>query len=285
MEERTNDPANESSKNKGEHPAELQYIYLTKYFESLVKYTLIALGIVVAVGSFFFFKNISDIKEEQEKRVTLYERDAKSKVDYIIDSIKFNAKKIAINEAQLQVKQAFEENKISTMVENAAKEKIGVSLNAMVESEVNRYRYSLKQTFNQLSNLSDLASKARIGYRSSFEELVIISNKFEDSTISLIAKDHVNRLKKDYYSATKDLPKYYLSRHMQLYNTTDNWRSEDSVDISNLVLFIKKNQGLQSLAIAFQYLNEWVGTNIEMFDFLAVAKWWEKNKIKYIKIK
>src|SRR4051812_38568068 len=103
------------SSNPQQSPAEAEYKHLTSYFHSLVKYTALALAVVIGIGGLFFHGRMADISREASEE----------------------AKKIATEQSKKSVEDAFQQQNIESLIKKAAAEKVSQVTDVEIERRLN----------------------------------------------------------------------------------------------------------------------------------------------------
>ena len=259
--------------NPNEKPSEqeIHYRELKSYFESLVKYTLTALGIVLAAGAFFFFKNISGVRLEANAAI----ESEKNLASIQLDSIRDQAAKLAVDEAKRRVDDAFKANNVEEMVEKAAKRQVGSTIEHEVAEEVDRYMESIQGDITALGAIADNAMKMRIGLRAGLEQLQNMQTESSSEKIRQRSKVFFESIAADYEAVLKEYrPEggFKNPKEARLFAGLPDTIS-NSVLNGKLVQIILTDHNLTQVGQAFLFLRECTGVRFKMFDVKAVEQW------------
>ena len=257
--------------------SELHYKELKSFFQSLVKYTLTALGIVLAAGAIFFFKNISEVKSEASAAIDAEKRLASSQ----LDSIRKDAAVLAVQEARRAVDEAFKSNNIVEMVNKAARLQAGAAIDRHVAQEVDQSMSSLQSDISALGTVADNAMKMRIGLRAGLEQL--LKMQFESSS-----EKQRERARNFFESIAVDFDTVYSNSFSQAQLKDPKAarsfaQAPDTLSvprtIGSLVRIIRTDRDLSQVATAFLYLRGLTGIQFRMFDIKAVEVWCTSHRV------
>jgi hypothetical protein len=111
-------------------PSEAEYTHLISFFKYLVTVTLAALTIIISAGAVFFYRSMSDVKNDARASI---ENTTKA-ADAEILKIQTGASEIARTEAQKSIDDAFTKGNVQAMIERTARERV----NTAVDQEIKK---------------------------------------------------------------------------------------------------------------------------------------------------
>jgi len=264
------------SDNKSEE--QRHYENLIRYFKYLVTITIAAITILVGVGIFFTYQNISDARQEVTKNLSEINNNVRDVTEKSLRSFenlqrqareevrnfKEDIRNYALNETKIKVAEAFEENKIRRLIEITAVEKLKKNLNSIVEKQM-----------KIVPTLILAVDKIRSGNRRGLVLLDSLRNQNKDPFIRDLANKSFNEKERDYkkfyssYANNKTL-KYLIER----FHLDSNISVKDTLSIlKGIVSFIQSEKRLDNVARAISALNKISGRNFNMFDFKRINKW------------
>jgi hypothetical protein len=267
--------------------AEIHYKELQSYFKWLVTMTLAALGIIISVGLFIFYKDMSQARSDLKSQVERIKLDVKDEVQRAresanseISKIRGDAASIARVEAQKGVDEAFKGTNIVTMVETAAKRQVGPVIERQVRNEVDRVIQSIQADIALLSQIADYAMQMRIGLRSGLTHLLQFQRTAPNEIVRMRAKSLIEIIGTDYETAIKDtLREFNFQSVLQaspIYSL-DKLRNAPNL-VPALLEVIESDKNLKHVAFAFLALREATGFPFQMFDIDGVNRWCDEHK-------
>lgn len=285
----------DSSDNRQQEKSESQIHYeeLRKYFESLVRITLIALGIIIAAGAYFFFSNVGDLRRDITEKVVTIRDDAKSSIENTsalakqsIEGIKNEASVLAKNEARNRVDEEFKYSNITSLIDAAATREVGEAIQKRIADEVYRLTPKIQTEMSEIGKIADMASRMRKGFRNGMTDLLKIQNTTSSENIKQLASDLFIRISSDYDSvSTKIASEWFgdkISNAMSFLEIPD--KANDSLVIAKLVDKIENSNDLNLVSISFIFLRKSVKVPFPMFDIKAVQNWKKEHLISSKKI-
>ena len=263
--------ANRATPIEKKSEAELHYRELKAYFDSLVKYTLTALGIIIAGAAIFFFKNLSEVKSEAKAAIDAERNIASAQ----LDSIRRQASELAIQEAKRRVDEAFKANNVVEMVETAARRQLGSVNERQVARQVDQYMNSVQEDITSLGTIGDLAMKMRFGFRTGLEELEKIDTGSSNEKLKQRARTYLKSITADYETRIKQL--WGETKLKSPVEARKFASVPDSVTrpilIGKLAKMVRDEDDLSRVASAFFFLRENTGVQFAMFDNKSVRRW------------
>jgi hypothetical protein len=240
--------------------AENHFKSLLEYFKHLVWLTSAAVGIIVAVASYFLFSNLRDVRKEAKEEAT----------------------RVATDEAKLAVKNAFDEKNINDLILRAAKDKVGTVTDKMIEEQLTTNLRPVEDRILLIGHISECEARIHTGFRSALIELTGIVNTARDPTALRFAKSTLEITTDGYntywLSSMKEAkaegikPLDFLSLHLPIQGRPQTPTLHDAI------VLIDTNQDLNVVALAFIVFREITGENVKMFDFASVKAWCAKHQ-------
>jgi len=281
--------------------AELHYKSLTDYFKYLVTITAMGVGILVAVGLYITYRdmssmraevkqNLSDVKGEirqnmadvkgDTKQVVEGTRDqAKTAIDSTRDAaslqisqIREQSAAIALGEAQRRVENAFRTTNVETLVEDAARRQVGVVIERQAKGEVDRAMDSLQQDITMPGRLADAGAKMRIGMRSGWDQLFSLINSSTNENVLQRGKAIFESIATDYESYVKESMGGHSALETEYGEKLKELRSKPEF-VQGMIARIRSGRDLHEVATSFLTLREVMGRPFKMFDIEAVEQW------------
>ena len=113
-------------------PSEAEYTHLISFFKYLVTITLTALTIIIGAGAVFFYRSMSDVKNDAK---TSIENTTKA-ADAEILKIQKGASEIAPTEAQKSIDDAFTKGNVQAMIERTARERVNTAVDQEIQKNL-----------------------------------------------------------------------------------------------------------------------------------------------------
>lgn len=115
-----------------EQPAKIEYDRFTAYFDKLVKYSLLAITIILSIAAAFLWKNTEDVKNQATASIRATQESATREISEIGKAAQTNA----ATEAQKAIDAAFEKHNVQQMIERTAKTKVDAAVEEAVEKNL-----------------------------------------------------------------------------------------------------------------------------------------------------
>lgn len=251
--------------------SETEYKALISYFKWLVGATFAAITILAAVGGFFFYRSVADVRSDI--RVTV---DAQAKLlDAQLAQIRDQAHAAALAEARARVDQAFQATNITSMIQEATRRQVGRTIEQEVQDEVDRAFDSIRRQVDSMGEMGDLATKTRIGLREGLEKLSALAKNSPNEVTRQRARLLLDTISVDY-------ERFELEQIKDAGVTPEQWfgpsEGEGSGRIPVIVQTIRGVRQLSVVANAFMQLRYATGYPFRMFDLEQVEKWCRENK-------
>lgn len=265
-----------------EQPAKIEYDRLTAYFDKLVKYSLLAITIILSIAAAFLWKNTEDVKNQAAAAIKATQDSATRE----ISAIGKTAEATARVEAQTAIDAAFERQNVQKLVEAAAEKKVGTVTDKLIDQQVRAKLQPIEQRITLVGRMSEAESRARLGFRSGFDELANLVAGAKDPDTSRFGKASLDTLRTDYETRTKDtLTRFGQkgTRGLDLFLANiNNGTPEPSIptNLHGVVQAIDHHPDLNVVAAGFFAFRDETGDQVKMFDFEAVHTWCSQNKPK-----
>ena len=251
---------------------------MISYFKYLVTITLAALGLIVGTASFFFYKNMSDVRNDATRAI----ESSKENADHEIRKIQSSSADIARAEAQKRVEEAFSKGNVQELIERAARERVAKAVDREIDKNLASRIDQLQKQIAETGEISNAGARLRLGYRSGLDT-ILDKMKSPNAYISQYAKSTLTLIGSDYEAAvgmgygSPSCGKQAMSR----------WISPVPQTLREVMVFIRQGVGpgaqgggAQVTAAAFCGFREMSGSNIQVFDVPAAEKWCAENRPK-----
>jgi hypothetical protein len=260
-------------------PSEEEYKHLISHFERLIRLTTIIVALIVGAGSFFFYKSVGDMKDDERKVVESVKASAQNDVTKakgeVLDAVRAEASK--------RVNEEFETNHITEMVEAAAKRKVGRAIDRQIQEEVAQTVTRLQDQIVETSEIANLGMQVRvIGSRGAFNELTSRYKKSDDPGIRRTEKIVLDSLTADFENVwIHNLGRDQRNAQQQLSMGLPTGPIQPiPTTTANFVRIIRTEQDLNGVCLGFLALRDSTGVHFPMFDMDAVEKWCKENSSK-----
>jgi hypothetical protein len=248
--------------------AEIEYKSLNAYFERILKHTLWAIGIVVAVAGALLLKSSSDAKSSIDATRIEASRE--------IENVGKQSSEIARTEARQRIDEAFEKGNIQQMIDRIARERVDAAVNREIEKSMGARIRIFQAEMADMGDVSAASSRLRLGFREGLNTLVKQSSN-SDETVRRYARASLLIIGSDYETALK-------KRH-------SNWDATQIEAIyfgpqpspktlKDFIQAIRHSDNMDAVAAAFVLMRDKTATKIQVFDIPGVEKWCADNKPK-----
>lgn len=265
------------------------YEHLTRYFKYLVAISITAIAVVAGVAIFFTYQNVSDARQEVTKNLSEINNNVRDATEISLRSIenlqlkakeevqnfKEEMRNFALNETKLKVSEAFEENKITQLVEQTAEKKLKKRLEEIVEEQVIKTQKIIENQMQVIPILFLAVDKIRQGERSGLTILDSLRFQAKDPLIRKLSNDAFVGKAGDYEKHYKsDADNKTMKQYIQDFQLGPNISINDTVSILRGILrIIQTDQDLNNVAPAVLAINKITGEKFKMFDFESINKW------------
>ncbi len=263
--------------------AEAEYKSLLSLFKNLVWISGIALSIItlaatalVAIGSYFFWKNLSDVRQDAQQQ----------------------AKQVATAESEKGVKAAFDEKNVNELVQKVAREKVNTVTDEMIqqkvgpivdktiEQQLTSKLQPIQQRILLIGRISELEIRIHRADRQSLEELIKITNETQDSDARKFARSTLDIVSDGYETYEQREIKQRLGEPVNPLDIAKSMNIQPGspqpnppTNLGGVVRIINNDQDLDRVAICIIVFRKMTGeSKIRMFDFKAVNAWCADHK-------
>ena len=233
--------------------SETHFKNLLDYFKHLVWLTTGAVGIIVAVASYFLFSNLRDVRQDAKEQAT----------------------RVATDEAKTAVKNAFDEKNINDLILKAAKEKVGTVSDKIIEEQLNSKLRPIEDRMVLIGRISEGEARIHMGSRSALVEIINIVNTTHDSATLNFARSTLVTTSEGYDAFWQADRKRFQGKPLDYLAMHIAGRPQNLHDV---VAAIEIDQDLNAVAVGFIVFREITGEMVKMFDFAAVKSWCTKNQ-------
>jgi hypothetical protein len=254
-------------------PAEVEYEHLKSYFESLVRHTSLALGLISAAALFMFYRSLGDVKADASQQIQAVRSSAQNEIakakEEVIAAVR--------TEAQKRVNAEFNSSNITEMVDAAAKRKVGRAIDRQIQEEVSRTVSHLQEQIEQTSEIANLGMRMRMGFRDAFDELNRRYRAANDDDLRRTEKYLLDSLAADYETRWKAyMKRANLKPGSMLAQNLESGQSPPN-STGEFVKIIRTSDDLNSVCLAFLGFRDYTNQQVRMFDLDAVEKWCKEN--------
>jgi hypothetical protein len=173
---------------------EKEYEHMISFHKWIVKAVPLSLGIIVVAAQVVFYRDMSQVRQQVGTEIT----EARDAARREITKVREDAGKIAIDEAQKRVEEAFRSQNIQEMIETAAKRQLGPAIDRRVRQEIDLFTTGLQAQISSLGEIADLATRMRIGLRSGLEGLSLKARTAANESDRAMAQAFLSRVSADY---------------------------------------------------------------------------------------
>jgi hypothetical protein len=253
-------------------PTETEYEHLKSYFESLVRHTSIALGVISAVALFMFYRSLGDVKADASQQIQAVRSSAQNEIAKAKEDVIVAVR----TEAQKRVDEEFNSSNISEMVEAAAKRKVGRAIDRQIQEEVSHTVSHLQEQIEQTSEIGNLGMRMRVGFRDAFDELRRRYQAENDDGLRHTEKAVLDSLSADYEARWKvNMKRADLKAGAMLASNARLQKVPNST--AEFVKIIRTSDELDNVCLAFLAFRDYTNQQVRMFDMDTVEKWCKDN--------
>jgi hypothetical protein len=257
-------------------PSEQEYEHLISHFERLIKLTSIALGVIIAVGLFMFWKSLGDVRTDARNSVDGVRASAQAEIgkakEEVIGSVR--------EEAKRRVDEEFNTNEITEMVESAARRKVGRAIDRQIQDEVAHTISHVQDLMVQTTEVGNLGMRMRVGFRDAFDELRNRYKQTDDEGLRRSERIILDSITADYEERwTVNVGRRKMTALQAIpFQLAPGEKAPSST--ADLVKMIRTDKYLDNVCLALLALRDGAGVHFAMFDTDAVEKWCNENKSK-----
>lgn len=276
-----------ATENKSEE--QRHYESLTSYFKTLVYITAGAITIIAAVGIYTTYNSLADARNEVKEHLGTIEetvkeasknsletfRNLQTQANQEVQNFKNETRNFALTETKIRVSEAFEENKITQLVEQTAEKKLKKRLEKIVEEQVIKTQKIIENQMKVIPILFLAVDKIRQGERSGLTILDSLRFHAKDPLIRKLSNDAFAGKAGDYEKYYKsEVDNKTMKQYIQDFQLGPNISVNDTVSILRGILrIIQTDQELNNVAPAVLAINKITGEKFKMFDFESINKW------------
>ncbi len=259
-----------------EQPAKVEYDRLTAYFDKLVKYSLLAIGTILAIAGAFLWKNTSDVQSQAAASIKATQDSATHEISEIGKAAQATAK----DEAQKAIEAAFEKQNVQRMIDNSAQKRVDAAVEIAVQKNLGTRIEAFRNLIGEIGEISNAGAQLRQNFGQGLETL-LKKRESHDPTVKAYASSTLTEIAADYESS--------LTRFSPLYQNDPNFfffgAAVGNVAITPKLLMeiIRHSTGQfapQQVAQAFLDMKKRVRWDVQMFDIPAAEKWCTQHKPK-----
>jgi citrate lyase gamma subunit len=249
-----------------ETPAKIEYDRLVNYFDKLVKYSLLAITIILSIAAAFLWKNTEEVKNQAAASIRATQESATREISEIGKA----AQTTAAVEAQKAIDAAFEKHNVQQIIERTAKTRVDAAVEEAVEKNLGARIEAFRSLINEIGEISNHGAQLRMGFRSGLDYLLKIRESsdptvkaYASSTFKLIAADYEQAEANDLAAqnpAAGPYPNMTPKQLMQVIRT-----AQDPL-------------GPVQIARAFYVMKNRVKWDVTMLDIPAAEKWCAEHK-------
>jgi len=256
-----------------ESAAKIEYDRLTAYFEKLVKYSLLAIGTIIAIAGVFLWKNTSDVQGQAAASIKATQDTATHEISEIANAAQVTAKA----EAQKAIEAAFEKQNVQRMIENTAQKKVDAAVEAAVQKNLGARIEAFKSLLNEIGEISNHGAQLRLGFRSGLDYLVK-AKQSADSTVRAYASSTLTEIAADYeVLATQRAAAFNPQNKPDFFLLAF---APTPKALMNVIRYQPDPLAPETIASAFLDMKKRVGWDVPMFDITAAEKWCAQHKPK-----
>ena len=288
---------------------QIHYENLQSFFKWVITIVGSVIAIMATVSLFFTYNNMKDNREELKQaldeakseikemvsnaNITIKEtkdqsnltsnnvkfeslqtiKDLESEAQKSIIDIKDYAKSLALYETERKVSEAFNDNNIQRVIDEAAKKEIETRVIGIITS-----------SFQQIPNFILAVDKIRAGDRKSFIYMDSIAKNSKDQVYQSMAKKVIKEKTRDYENSIQDVESLTMIEFLKMelsHLPVNMWNFNPTIDATEAgcrKLFnetkkdIEENENLNYVALDFKILRFLTNIHIPMFDFEAAKE-------------
>jgi len=242
--------------------AESHYKSLLEYFKNLMWLTGLMLALIIAVGGFFFWTNLRDVRQDAKEQ----------------------ARQVATAEAEKGVKQAFDEKNVNELIQKVAREKINAVTDSMIEQKVgpivdkvieqqlNPKLRPLQEKMLLIGHISELQILIHRGDRPSLDELIKTMDETHDADVRRFAAGTLDSVRTSYEKAHEHETRELSLPGVDPFSFLQS--SSGPSTLGHVVYVIHTGSEIDGVASATIIFRQVTGEkSIKMFDFKAVDRW------------
>ena len=254
-----------------EQPAKAEYDRLIAYFDKLVKYSLLAIGTIIAIAGAFLWKNTSDLQSQAAASIKATQDAATHAISEIGSASEVTAK----DEAQKAIEAAFDKQNVERMIEGAAQRKADAAVDTAVKKDLGAKIDAFRDFVVEIGEINNHGAQLRLDFRSGLDYLLKARENpdpsvraYASSTLRLIAADYENAV------ANNGIP-----GEAALFTTTLPAQFSPK-DLMRMIHTAQDPHGPMKIAVLFATMKGKVSWDVPILDLPAAEKWCAAHKPK-----
>jgi citrate lyase gamma subunit len=251
--------------------AKIEYDRLIAYFDKLVKYSLLAITVIVGLAGGLLWKNTDEVKTQAAAAIETTQRSTTTQ----IAEIKTTAEATAKSEAEKAINAAFEKQSVQRLIESTAQRKVDAAVEVAVKRDLGAKVDAFRSFVIEIGEINNHGAQLRLDFRSGLDYLLKARQSadpavrtYASSTLSLIAADY------EYEVAHFPIP---LEAAIA---TTSVPVQFSPKQLMELIRTAQDPRGPTKVAVGFATMKSKVGWDVPMFDIPAAEKWCAEHKAK-----
>lgn len=256
---------------------------------SLLKYGItiatVCITLVFGVAAFLLFqdrkemkKDLSEIRENYEQKLNIELKKTESQ----INQLKSDARTIALEEAKIQIKEAFRKDNITDLISSAAKYEVTNRLDDLIDQQIQTQSNILEKHLDQRVQIVTAGMRMRIGVLNGLFQLQHLQKKADTPELRELAKETYDQISADWelwgYN-TIDRTGNYREVFKILFGITFNANTPIEIQLFQI---INDDENLDKICLSIFYLRKVTGENFKMFDINGIKNWMDLNKTEIL---
>jgi citrate lyase gamma subunit len=253
--------------------AEIEYHSLKEHFETLVKWSSIAISTLIVVAGALFYNSVEGARKDASQAIQATRESA----DREIFAIQRSATETAKAEAQKAIDAAFEKQNVQRMIENTTQKKVDAAVEAAVQKNLGARIEAFKSLLNEIGEISNHGAQLRLAFRSGLDYLVK-AKQSPDPTVRAYASSTLTEIAADYErTATQRAAAFNPQNKPDFFLLPF---APTPKALMNVIRYTPDALAPDTIASAFLDMKKRVGWDVPMFDITAAEKWCAQHKPK-----
>ncbi|SRR6266404_1424001 len=170
-----------------EQPSKTEYDRLIAYFDKLVKYSILAITIILSIAAAFLWKNTEEVKNQAAASI----RTTQESATHEISEIGKAAQTTATEEAQKAIDAAFEKRNVQALIEKTAQRRVNEAVEAAVQRDLGAGVEAFRNLIAEIGEIFNHGAQLRLGYRVGLDYL-LKKRESPDPTVRAYASSTVS---------------------------------------------------------------------------------------------
>jgi citrate lyase gamma subunit len=255
-----------------EQPAKIEYDRLIAYFDKLVKYSLLAIGTIIAIAGGFLWKNSSDLQSQATASIKATQDSATHEISEIGNAAQNTAK----SEAQKAIDTAFDRQNVQRMIESTAQKKVDAAVETAVKKDLGAKIDAFRDFVIEIGEINNHGAQLRLDFRSGLDSL-LKARENPDPSVRAYASSTFRLIAADYENAVANSPITPLDA--ALFTTTAPTQFSPK-DLMRMIRTAQDPHGPMKIAVLFATMKGKVGWDVPILDLPAAEKWCAAHKPK-----